>query len=88
MTLPRTCPCCRPSKPRRGGRFDVARLSLEVRRHRRLAIHRSLRTVAVDANVSAATLSRIERGHAPDIETYFRLCEWMGMSADYFRLHP
>lgn len=57
----------------------------EVRRHRRLAVHRSLRIVAQDANVSAATLSRVERGHVPDVETYLCLCEWMGMSADYFR---
>lgn len=37
-----------------------------------------VRAAARDAGVSPATLSRIENGHVPDIETFERLCRWMG----------
>lgn len=43
---------------------------------------RSLRDVAREADVSPATLSRIERGAAPDLETFRKLCLWLGVSAD------
>lgn len=32
--------------------------------------------------VSASTLSRIEQGRVPDLDTFFRLCRWLGVSAD------
>ena len=35
-------------------------------------------------NVSASTLSRIEQGNLPDMETYLRLCDWLEVSTDYF----
>ena len=35
-------------------------------------------------NISAATLSRIEQGKLPDIETYIRICKWLNVSSDNF----
>ena len=35
-------------------------------------------------NVSASTLSRIEQGNLPDIETYILLCKWLNVPTDYF----
>lgn len=35
-------------------------------------------------NVSAATLSRIEQGNLPDIETFIRICKWLGVPTDTF----
>lgn len=46
---------------------------------------RGLREIASEiGNISAATLSRIEQGKVPDVDTYIRLCQWMKLSADYF----
>lgn len=35
-------------------------------------------------NVSSSTLSRIERGSLPDIDTYMILCQWLGVSPAHF----
>lgn len=50
-----------------------------------LAMHRlSLRQAAAQSGVSASTLSRVQRGYPPDIETFFRLCDWMGIAPGEF----
>lgn len=41
-----------------------------------------LREIAHELQISASTLSRIERGHTPDLETFARLCQWLGVSMD------
>lgn len=46
----------------------------------------SLRQAAERARVHAATLSRIERGHTPDIHTFFQLCHWMMVDPSQFVL--
>lgn len=35
-------------------------------------------------NISAATLSRIEQGNLPDVETFIRLCKWLDVSSEIF----
>lgn len=35
--------------------------------------------------MSASTLSRIEHGNVPDLESFMRICQWLGVSADVFR---
>ena len=45
---------------------------------------KGLRMLASEIGVSASTLSRIEQGNLPDIDTYLRLCEWLEVSTDYF----
>ena len=48
---------------------------------------RGLRVVSVEiGGVSASTLSRIEQGNVPDLETFMRICQWLGVPADEFRL--
>ncbi|MBT9391779.1 helix-turn-helix domain-containing protein [Hymenobacter sp. NST-14] len=39
-------------------------------------------------NVSSSTLSRIERGSLPDIDTYMTLCHWLGVSPAHFATTP
>src|SRR5438552_13334027 len=47
---------------------------------------RGLRVVADEiSGVSASTLSRIEQGNIPDLETFMRICKWLGVSAEDFR---
>lgn len=44
---------------------------------------RGLREVAKEiGNVSASTLSRVEQGKIPDLETFFELCRWLNVSPD------
>jgi hypothetical protein len=38
--------------------------------------------------VSAAVLSRINRGAVPDLGTYIKLCRWMGKSLDEYVTLP
>jgi transcriptional regulator with XRE-family HTH domain len=39
---------------------------------------RGVRAVALEADVSAATFSRVENGHMPDLRTFAKLCIWLG----------
>ena len=38
---------------------------------------RGVREVAKEIGTSPATLSRVERGHLPDLETFGKLCRWL-----------
>lgn len=38
---------------------------------------RGIRAAAAEVGVSPATLSRIENGHLPDIETFAKICDWL-----------
>lgn len=40
---------------------------------------RGIREVAQEIGVSHATLSRVERGYLPDLETFSKICEWLGI---------
>lgn len=41
--------------------------------------NRGIREVAREIGISHATLSRVERGHLPDLENYQKICKWMGV---------
>lgn len=46
---------------------------------------KGLRSIANEiGGVSASTLSRIELGNLPDIDTFFKLCEWLEVKPDFF----
>jgi transcriptional regulator with XRE-family HTH domain len=48
---------------------------------------RGLREVAKDiGDVSVSTLSRVENGNLPDIDTYVKICHWLDVSIDFFAL--
>lgn len=51
---------------------------------RRQELDLSLREVSAQAAIPAATLSRIEQGRTPDLATFRRLVEWLGVSPDRF----
>lgn len=49
--------------------------------------NRGLRETAVEiGSISAPTLSRIENGNLPDIDTYFKICKWLDVPTDYFAM--
>lgn len=46
---------------------------------------RGLRAVADEIEgVSYATLSRIEQGRIPDVDTFVKICKWLEVSTDTF----
>jgi transcriptional regulator with XRE-family HTH domain len=46
---------------------------------------KGLRDTATEiGEISSATLSRVEQGNLPDVETFIRLCKWLGVSTDTF----
>jgi transcriptional regulator with XRE-family HTH domain len=38
---------------------------------------RGIREVAADIGISYATLSRVENGKVPDLETFSKICKWL-----------
>lgn len=38
---------------------------------------RGIRAAAAEADVSSATLSRVENGHMPDLLTFAKICRWL-----------
>jgi len=40
---------------------------------------RGVRETAREIGISPATLSRVERGHLPDLETFKKVCRWLGV---------
>jgi transcriptional regulator with XRE-family HTH domain len=62
--------------------IDIRELANMIRNKRGT---RGLRVVAKEiGDVSASTLSRIEQGKVPDLDTFIKLCKWLGVSADHF----
>jgi transcriptional regulator with XRE-family HTH domain len=45
-------------------------------------------TAKAIGDVSPATLSRIEQGKSPDLETFLRLCRWLGKEPSEFTAGP
>jgi transcriptional regulator with XRE-family HTH domain len=58
--------------------ITVEQLGEELRRKRN-DLGWSLRQVEDDSGISAATLSRIERGSRPDLPVMEKLAEWLGV---------
>lgn len=40
---------------------------------------RGVREVAKEVGISHATLSRVERGYLPDLETFSKICRWLNV---------
>ncbi len=62
--------------------IDIRELATMIKNKRG---RRGLREVAKEiGDVSASTLSRIEQGKIPDLDTFIKLCKWLDVSADHF----
>src|SRR5258708_14701271 len=51
---------------------------------RRRAKRLTLRDLADEIDVSLNTLSRVERGHLPDLKNFRRIVEWLQVPAEMF----
>lgn len=63
--------------------INVDELRARVAEHRR-ALGLSLRAAAEDSGVPLNTLSRVERGHLPDLANFSRLITWLGLEPAQF----
>jgi transcriptional regulator with XRE-family HTH domain len=62
--------------------IDTDKLAVLIKERRG---KRGLREAAQEiGDVSSPTLSRIEQGRLPDLDTFIRLCRWLGMSPEDF----
>jgi len=47
--------------------------------------NRGLREIAIEiGDVSISTLSRIEQGKVPDVDTFIKICKWLNISPETF----
>ena len=60
---------------------NVPRLGVMLRKRRREQ-RLSLRDLAARIGVSLNTLSRVERGHVPDLKNFQRIVDWLDVPAD------
>ena len=63
-------------------------LFAEMLQSKRKISGQSIRDVAAETNVSSSTISRLERGLVPDVQTLFILCHWMNVSPQFFARTP
>lgn len=62
--------------------INIEDFAVQIRKQRG---NRGLREVAQEiGEISASTLSRIENGNIPDLDTFIRVCRWLGVSPDMF----
>lgn len=57
-------------------KIDLQTLGKQAREKRGEA---GIRKTAKVIGISAATLSRVERGYLPDLETFGKFCKWLGV---------
>lgn len=59
----------------------MSKISLQIlsRKLLRKRGDRGIREVAKEIGISPATLSRIERGNLPDLETFGKVCKWLNL---------
>ena len=62
-------------------RYNTEKLSTLVRSRR---ANLTLRDAATESGVSASTLSRVENGKNPDMESFLQLCNWLNIEPAKF----
>lgn len=64
--------------------FDSENFSKHIRQKRLVDERMDVRSLAKKIGTSASTISRAENGCLPEIDTYAKLCHWIGRSMDEF----
>ncbi len=69
--------------------MDSTQMERLARRIREYRAGKGIREAAKEIGVSPATLSRVENGNIPDLETFGRVCQWLREDpAQYLGLEP
>ena len=64
--------------------FNGKKLGEDVKTKRAIKMRISLGMLSLELGVSPSTLSRIENGHEPDINTFATVCEWLGAKMEKY----
>lgn len=64
-------------------KLDIQKLATAVENKRRF-LSLGLRAAAKEIGISYPTLSRVEKGSIPDLDTFFLLCTWLNVDAEEF----
>lgn len=69
--------------------MDTIKIEELAGRIRQKRLGKGVREVAKEIGISPATLSRLENGKIPDLETYSKICQWLGDDpAIYLGIQP
>jgi transcriptional regulator with XRE-family HTH domain len=69
--------------------MESVRIDRLAKRIQQRRAGKGIRAVAIEVGVSPATLSRVENGKIPDLETFSKICRWLGEDpAVYLGMHP
>lgn len=68
--------------------LNTAKLAAAVRAKRGdIGLRDTVATIAkISGKISHATLSRVEQGKAPDVDTFLRICRWLGTQPSEFSM--
>lgn len=57
--------------------FDNKQFAFDLIYKRRIELDVSMDDACIEIGISKPTLSRIERGKKPDIDTFAKVCKWL-----------
>lgn len=64
--------------------FNYENFRKDIILARSLKDRMGMRECAIRIGISAATLSRLERGDTPDLVTYIKVCKWLEKTIDTY----
>lgn len=64
--------------------FKADKFRKDIILKRSLSNRMGMRECASEIGISAATLSRIERGKMPDLMTYAKVCKWLNQNLNKY----
>jgi transcriptional regulator with XRE-family HTH domain len=64
--------------------MDSIRIELLAKQIQERRAGKGIRETAAIVGVSPATLSRVENGGVPDLETFSKICKWLGVDPAIF----
>lgn len=68
--------------------FNIKLFTEKVRHKRSIELRKNMRDCAKSIGISLATLSRVENENTPDIVTFIKICVWLDVSMDEFKIIP
>jgi len=64
--------------------METDKMELFARRIQEKRAGKGIREAAKEAGISPATLSRVENGKVPDLDTFEKVCRWLGEDASIY----